>query len=124
MKRFITLVLLSLGLSFSVPSWAVFFSGNKLYELLTHEASYNRGVGLGYLVGVSDSINGRGKACVPGGVTAEQLKDLVLALLKERPDMRHEPADVLAEAAYITVWPCDDKKPSSSQSRRSKGNPV
>lgn len=118
MKHAITLILLSLGLSFSAPSWAVFFDGNKLYDLLTHEASHNRGVGLGYLIGVSDSINGRGKACVPDGVSARQLKDLVLSVLKELPNMRHEPADILVEAAYITAWPCE------GQSRRSKGNPV
>ena len=46
--------------------------------------------------------------CIPDGVVATQIEDLVCLHIRDRPDERHFSAAVLAYVALNRAWPCND----------------
>ena len=69
---------------------------------------------LGYLTGIADSDDAapawrRAKSlfCVPRGVTAQELRNTLLAYLREHPEEEELNAAILAGNAFITAYPCD-----------------
>ncbi len=73
---------------------------------------------LGYVMGVSDGIASRQlvesstaplswrPVCAPKGMSAGQLRDVVVKYLDDHQEERHEAASVLALVAMRKAWPC------------------
>ena len=125
MKSLAVMVVLCL-----LPELAVgglFYNGNKLYsglgycqELQGTRLSGQASVGkaysceraIGYVMGVSDSLNGT-NACQPTGLNSDQLRDVMHQWLEDNPVKRHESAAVLIQQALLEAWPCPAEYPSS-----------
>jgi hypothetical protein len=81
---------------------AVFDSGNDLYTYCQQPyESYAFGLCAGFVTGYFEMIEGTYN-CPIGDkrVTREQLVDIVMKYLRNRPEDRHEAAGVLAGAAF------------------------
>ena len=66
-----------------------------------------------YVFGLHDGLNLSEDArfvglriCVPSGVTAEQMGDVLCRSLDKTPELRHLPVDHIALAALSVSWPC------------------
>lgn len=111
--------LLVLGLS-STGKAASFESGNKLLEKCKGENNIDFGICVGYITAVSDEIafeekryavvNGKPiamlRACVRNGVTAGQLRDIVVKYLTEHPEIRDYSAEGPVGVALASAFPC------------------
>jgi hypothetical protein len=80
---------------------------------------------LGYIDGVADAldkniINGY-KACVPDGVTAGQLQDVVVQYLRLNPADRHFLAFGLVADAISKAFPCRRQSARPSSEHRCTG---
>jgi hypothetical protein len=107
MKKLITGLLL-------IPcmAHAEFFSGNMLLQRLRSDDAYDRALGLGYVMGVSDA--GQSKThCASSQVTAGQVRDVVRQSLERYPATRDLTADVLISMALMEAFPCPTKKKGS-----------
>jgi hypothetical protein len=79
------------------------FTGQRLHEI--------GGVGLGfYVAGVVDRDMAIGNVpatgnpyCVPGGVSASQLNDIVAKYLRDEPAQRHKAGAFLVRAAFMSL---------------------
>jgi hypothetical protein len=86
-----------------------YLNGNELYSACQSDKSV-----CGYYVaGVSDThdaLQAVGRSprtiCTPSGVTLEQMTDVVIAYLRDRPDQRHNQAGALALTALRRTFPC------------------
>jgi hypothetical protein len=68
---------------------------------------------MGYIQGVTHTENGISlsitpmtKLCIPDDVTLSQLKDVLIAYLKDRPEERHWAAWSLVHNAINDAFPC------------------
>jgi hypothetical protein len=66
----------------------------------------------GYIAAIADvlsnknnSVNGA-RACLSGGVTIGQLRDIVVQWLQRHPQHRHNGAEGLVAAALMEAFPC------------------
>ena len=109
----ILLALVLMTLSNTASSWAgdsELFDGNKLFEHCdTDGANWSNGVCYGYVVGTYD----RGRydsvgVCIPDGVSVKQLIDLTTNYLRDNPQLRHKPADLLIGSSWYEAWPCPE----------------
>lgn len=96
-------------LAASTTASAQFMSGNDLLTRLTSDTATQRMHGLGYIVGVSDSLNSYA-FCIPRGVNAGQLFDMMRNYLNNTPAERHLPADVVISTALGIAFPCPKGK--------------
>lgn len=101
MKR--AAVALWITLSFSAQ--AEFWDGNKLLERLNSTNLTNQGMALGYIMGVSDTMQGVNH-CPPANATAGQLQDMVLNYLNNVPAQRHKTGDEIVLMVLRTAFPC------------------
>ena len=108
MKRFLITSLIAVS---SVAN-AAYYSGNELYAKLTSKETSDRIMGLGYIAGVHDVMEGNA-ICAPQGVTLGQLGDVVLKKLRSIPEHRHNSADSLVFVALTEAFPCKNKKKST-----------
>jgi hypothetical protein len=111
MKIAIPFIIASLIIPASTPSYAAFVTGNKLYSDCMEESPL---FCLGYIDGVSDALDmareGNSRAqCVPVGVTAGQVKDVVVRYLYAHPESRNLEGGYLVVAAIGGAWNCKDK---------------
>jgi hypothetical protein len=92
---------------------AQYQNGNNLYQDLTSTAVAQQMFALGYIVGVVDVHIGV-ELCVPKDVTQGQLLDVMTNFLASRPQVRHQPADILVLVGIGQHWPCkkDNRKKS------------
>lgn len=104
MKRLV----LALAL-FAGAAQAGFRDGNKLLSDMKNENYYNKGVALGYIIGVADAGDGI-YHCAPDNVTAGQIFDMVKNSLENVPAVRHMSADLIVNHVLKTTWPCEKKK--------------
>jgi hypothetical protein len=91
-------------------------TGNDLLTACTDENGfYNQacrsfiyGVISGYRLATEGlpSIPTEVKVCLPSGVTRGQVYDVVVKGLKDHPEARHEPSDVLIINAILGPWRC------------------
>jgi hypothetical protein len=81
-----------------------FWTGNELLSRMQDEAIVARGVALGYVSGVADTLDGSAY-CSPQ-ITAGQARDVVKLFLERNPGYRHYSAAVLVGAALKEQWPC------------------
>ncbi|WP_343725484.1 Rap1a/Tai family immunity protein [Herbaspirillum huttiense] len=114
MKKFAFAGMLSLLIG---PAHAAFFNGNQIYDWLQKPAT--RTPATTFIVGVADNesthyafalLQGNARAtaffCVPEGVTAGQLSDIVLKYFSDHPSTRHFDAVLLVRAALLEPYPC------------------
>ena len=99
---------------------ASFKSGNDLLSDCGQKDSLHLGECLGYVTGVADSIDGpmkysaqlkkgvivRPRACLRDGVTAGQVRDVVVNWLEENPQLRDMSANSAVEFALSQAFPC------------------
>lgn len=90
---------------------SAFLNGNDLYAYCTGSDNFTRGICLGYVEGMADSIGvmeSVSKAavfCIPP-VSARQARDVVVKYLQENPAHRHEAGATLVMEALHDAWPC------------------
>ena len=90
---------------FSFSAHADFRDGNKLLADLNDGGVIFPAVGLGYVIGVADALNGV-THCMPAGVTAGQLRDMVRNFLTNTPAIRHLPAADAVTYVLRQTWAC------------------
>jgi Rap1a immunity proteins len=63
-----------------------------------------------YLDGFADALRESPSiarlACIPDGVNGLQLRDVVIKLLHDEPQIRQRTAGALVMRAYTKAWPC------------------
>ena len=79
--------------------------GNKLFQACQNNDRLY-GVCLGYVIGVEDALDGQ-LFCVPTGVQAGQVIDVVKSYLLDHPEKRHLQAADLVTAALREKFPCN-----------------
>jgi Rap1a immunity proteins len=94
----------------NLPPSAVFISGNELFTVCS--APRGSGACQWYVAGVADALamtNTLGMTrlvCLPMHVTADQLADIVLNELRDRPEFRHHGAASTVAVAFKRAFPC------------------
>jgi hypothetical protein len=93
-----------------------FVDGNKLYEMCSEDPSSQTHFQddawcVGYVLGTYDTLKASGMArslaiCVPDGVQAGQLHDVVVKTLMEHPEFRHLSGSMLIGAALRASFAC------------------
>lgn len=113
MKTAIPFLVLGLTIPAATPSYANFLTGNDLYEKC-NGGNIEQMVCMGYIEGVSDSLdlaraNNSRQQCVAVGVTAGQIKDVVVQYLAIHPEKRDWDAGILVISALGNAWGCKEK---------------
>lgn len=103
MKKLLIVAALTAG-----TAHAEFWAGNDLLARLTSSDSYERGTGLGFVMGVFDATHGA-VHCPPATVTAGQVRDMTLKTLNDAPAARHLAAEGFVTYALRNAWPCSKK---------------
>jgi len=75
-------------------------TGNELWQI----CNADRPQCLSYIIGVVDGWSMR-RGCLPEGVTAEQITDIVVQWLARSPHYRHHPAPTLIMLAILEAFP-------------------
>jgi hypothetical protein len=84
-----------------------FLSGNALLRLM-NGSSTEQAIALGYVMGAFDAAQPR-LICIPKGVEAGQVRDVVKKHLEEKPAIRQMEAYFLVEASLVLIWPCPSR---------------
>jgi hypothetical protein len=109
MKNF--LIISSLVAASSAFSQVQFNRGNDLKQVCEQKDNlFSAGFCLGYVIGVSDSLDYQ--VCAPGGpggVTQGQFRDIVVKYLSDNPSQLHLHADILVLTALRQAFPCQKK---------------
>ena len=86
-----------------------FQSGNQLLMLCKDSfGSFNNGVCLGYVSGVTDTMGSN--ICLTSGVTVQQLDSVVKKYMNEHPEILHYLASSIIREALIKAFPCSSKR--------------
>jgi hypothetical protein len=101
------LIVLCVALHATVAQ-AAFMTGNELLRHMNDNTYFGQGHALGYVMGVSDVFTGESH-CLPPGVNAGQVMDVVKNFLTNNPEVRHRPADVIVYAVLKNSFPCANK---------------
>jgi hypothetical protein len=86
----------------------LFKDGNSLYEDCRSSDIPAQTGCLGFVVGVADTASALEfkYLCIPNGVTARQLEDIVTPFLRDHPEDRHWSASGLVLSALAKAFPC------------------
>ena len=103
MKKIILVVLFVLLFSRSA---LCFTNGSELLRDCEAEPGVNSGVCYGYIRGIVDAGISNGRYCVPEGVKARELKDIVVEFLNENPEMLNKPTYNLVHGPILVAFPC------------------
>jgi hypothetical protein len=89
-----------------------FIDGNHLYDVCNSKDDASKvGYCIGFTVGVTDTLGGEGKICVPERPTEGQAVDVVMNYLRANPEKRRLSAWSLARAALQQAFPCRPNSP-------------
>lgn len=95
-----------LGVAISHNVRAEFFNGGDLLKALrSAPASQARMVGIGYVMGASD-MGMWNVHCIPDGVKATQIADVISTFIESRPDLQNQPADAFVANLLNRAYPC------------------
>lgn len=94
---------------FITSAHAEFWDGNKLLERLNSSSTFNQATALGYIMGVSDTMQGANH-CPPENVTAGQMQDMVTNYLNNVPAQRHKTADTIVLQVLRGAFPCTNSR--------------
>jgi hypothetical protein len=87
-----------------------FKNGVALYEACTAASeSAKLAFCLGYVMGVSDSLQSLHLTCSPKEATGQQVVDLVVNRLRDHPDVRQYVAAQEVTLALVKAFPCSKK---------------
>jgi hypothetical protein len=99
-------------------------TGNWLLEVCTEKKEGSvKAIGdalscVWYLRGVADTLDvwvkadqENARACIPGGVTNIQMRDVVLDFLQKNPKDRHRSGAEVVTFALVEAWPCRRTNP-------------
>ena len=110
--------LLGLALLFAASSAPAGQTGRRFLELCSGGEAWSDGYCTGYIVGVGDLIDGLlleedlkgpldGKSfCLTEQLSRAEVRDLVLAFLRKRPDVQDKHMTSITWAALIEAFPC------------------
>ena len=87
---------------------AQFKSGNELRSDHISSNAIDRGISLGFVMGVADAGNGF-LFCMPRNATAGQVQDMTMATINNHPEIRHLRANEIVEYTLRRAWPCEKK---------------
>lgn len=99
----------------TVPSAArqtgAFMTGNTLLSHCDEPDAIGTTYCVAYVVGIADMMNdgisiGGRRACLPGGVTSFQVRDIAVAYLRRNPQSRHYIAASIVAVALADAFPC------------------
>ena len=97
-----------------VSARAEYFNGILLNKYCNSDSAYEKGMCLGYIVGVVDSFNTtsvlKGEErilCIPQGVTSGQLVLVMRKSMQEHPETLHLPASAHTLSALTAAFPCE-----------------
>lgn len=108
--RLLAIVLLAFSVFSSPPAFAAFLDGNDLHQKCTSASVYDKSECLRYVQGAADtfamlrSMKGQTN-CIPSGVNAGQLMDMVTKELVDNPADRHYNAVSFVYAAILKGFP-------------------
>lgn len=85
---------------------AEFYDGNKLLNFLHADNSAERLHGIGYIVGVADTMRDITHCPPSQNITVRQVSDLVTNYLVNTPSVRHQTADSIVIHVLKNTWPC------------------
>lgn len=89
-----------------------FLSGNQLLESCTQTPLNGANIDcLGYTTAIADVMAGNNSvsgwtACFPEGVARQQIVDVTVRFLQQRPEVRHYTASSLVAEALEKAFPC------------------
>lgn len=116
MARLIAGILFFVCLAFVLEARAQFFDGNRLLSLCESSHLDERTLCVGFVVGGADMLRHFAHDCrVPPGVTIGQIRDVVVKLLRERPEHRHSSAAWLTFVAIERSFNCVGLDPQSTK---------
>ena len=119
MKKFIISSLIAMS---SFAAKAEFMDGNMLYYRLTSSDVGDKLLGIGYVMGVTDTLMTI-KVCPPANMIAKQAVkqavDMVVQFLERNPKDRTNTADVIVGHVLSTAWPCEPSSRRQSSDGRS-----
>jgi len=87
---------------------AQFFTGNDLLARINSDLAFERGLGMGFIIGVYDTTLTIDH-CPPPNVTAGQVRDMVSKSLNSGAAARHLPAEAFVVYTLGNAWPCPKK---------------
>lgn len=94
-----------------LPAFAS-FSGNEVLSACEDSDPFRLGLCYGYVNGVLDRTLDAGfegyKVCIPKSVTRQQLVDIVVSELKDKPEWRHYRASSILAPLLAGTFPCAD----------------
>ena len=102
-------VLAAAALAAMTTANATWFTGNDLLAHINGEP-FERGGAAGFVTGVASAIDGD-LACIPAEVTVSQMRDMVYRTLQNRPDIRHQAAELIVAAVLMERFPCQESRP-------------
>lgn len=104
----------ALLMALSAGALADFFDGKELMARCDSVRADEINTCLGYLAGVSDSDRAapawrsqKSLFCVPQGVTASQLRRVLVAYLHQHAEQMEFNASILVGNAFLDAYPCD-----------------
>ncbi len=98
-----SLILVSCTLPVDAQQFSQYwYDGNVIYE----SCQKGQGMVVGFSVAVAEAAAQNKTACIPVGVQAGQIRDVVCRRLTENPSTRHETGFSLATLAIMAAWPC------------------
>ena len=121
MRKYLISLALLTALVVATPVNAVFYSGNVMMdncnntgygESVQNESSYYACIS--FLAGINDTqailvswhLASKPIFCIPGGARPEQLRQVFLAYMKQKPEEWDLPASGQAIRAFAGAWPC------------------
>lgn len=106
------------------PAQAEFLSGNDLKARLEdRNDSIASSMGLGYVIGVHDTVTGS-SVCAPQGVTIGQISNATLKYMNENPEVLNVSADRVVVKAFQSLWPCAANSAKSTSRYYYTGNDL
>lgn len=128
----VALALLMVGGKAEAQAVSVYMSGEALtsacrgYLNTTRNSNqgslqdvHDSGLCYGYVVGIYDTVQfensqvSRAKAvpeiCIPGGVNAKSITEVVANYLNAHPESRHKTGYFLVRTAIAAAWPCTNR---------------
>jgi Rap1a immunity proteins len=107
------------GLLWSSPSlsgvttYTSFYDGNRLYVACRSSDHDLKFFCHGYVASISDSLGAQtadqDHVCMPDGVRASQVEDIVVKYLSDHPEVRHYSAWSLGASALRLAFPCKEQ---------------
>lgn len=95
--------------------YAYYFTGNTLQPRLEdwerNSAAESSWVGVGYVVGVHDALDGV-SICSPQEVTIGQIAAVALKYMRNHPESLHLLGSVIVGSELSSVWPCKTPPPA------------